>query len=117
MVASLPASCRPALLPPRRCPRARHLLAKERDARPVSRTALLSSPSLLCLASRAGHTARCAATSAEVTTYSVVFLHGVVQPWYGWAPVLPTRCPSARACAIIYFGGSTSIAFCCSCVV
>src|SRR5690606_40892032 len=96
MVASLPASCRPALLPPRRCPRARHLLAKERDARPVSRSALLSAPSLLCLASRAGHTARCAATSAEITTYSVGFLHGVVSPWYGRVPVYPTRYPRAR---------------------
>ena len=89
----LPASCWLALLPKSRCLRARHLLAKERGARPVPQTALLSAPSLLCLASRVGHTTRCAATSAEVTTYSVGFLHGVVQPWYGRVPVVSDAMP------------------------
>src|SRR5690606_7833504 len=111
----LPASCWLALRRGGRCPRSRHLLAKERGARPVSRSALLSAPSLLCLAPRAGHTARCTATSAEVTTYSVVFLHGVVQPWYGRVPVRPTRYPSTRAHASITIGGYPAIPGLCRC--
>src|SRR5690606_30921418 len=88
-----------------RCLRSRHLLAKERGARPVPQTALLSAPSLPCLAPRAGHTARCTATGAEVTTYSEGFPLGVVQPWYGRVPVCPTRRPSARARASATIGG------------